>query len=117
MLKYRAPFTKQDGSSIPSWGLMPISKDCPFVDAAWNPEEKSLNLLVDSSKEYFREKAIKTEKGDYVRNKDGSYKTREIKYAQYYEHHLTNPDDIVFFLERYVTNNFVEEVTEEKEIA
>jgi hypothetical protein len=118
MLKYRTTYNAPDGKDLPTWGLMPMSKECPFVDGVWNPQEKVLTLLVDSSKSYFIDKAVKGEDGQFIKDRrTGALKVKEVQYPKYYEHHLNDQRDVDFFMETFVTNNFDEETIEEKELS
>lgn len=116
MFKYRLKIPTAEGKTVDSWGLMPIEKECAFVDGVYNPEDKSLTLLVDSSKDYFMNIAVKDEQGNPVKLRGGGYKVKEVQYPKYYEHVLTDDRDIQTFMVNFVMNNFSEEKVEEKEV-
>jgi len=95
-MKYHAVVMGRDGNEIKSWGVFPIGAT-KILDGIYNPESKSLSLLFDSVTNGPKEVKVSKDRGKeevQIRNVD-----------EYYRFHLLE-QDIPFFLETYVENNF-----------
>lgn len=96
LMKYHVTLDAKDGSKINSWGVFPIGPS-KILDGLYNPETKSLSLLFDSITEQY--------KAFEVPNKNNKPEIQHRKIDTYYDFSLPE-EDIQFFLDNYVENNF-----------
>lgn len=94
-MKCRVTIPLSTGETCQTWGLLPIG-ETKIIDGIYNPETKLLQLYIDSVSQQPTEMTV-IEKGREVRQ------TRKVD--MYYRHFLRE-EDIPFFLENYVENNF-----------
>lgn len=87
-----------------TWSLLPVSKDCAILDATYFPDEAGLLIMLDSKKETFMNRPVQNDRGESIKNKDGSYRTREVRFETYYEHFITDKEQINDFVKRFAVN-------------
>lgn len=95
-MKYHVTIQLKDGTTKKTWGIFPIGQT-KILDGIYNPEEKHLSLLFDSATEQYTPVRTKDDKGKITE----SYR----KIDTYYKFELPE-EDLSFFLENYVENNF-----------
>jgi hypothetical protein len=106
LMKYRASYNNQD-----SWALSPIG-ETSIIAGYYDPTTRVLALIHDSIKEGFTMAPKLDSAGDpELINKMGgrnseNIKQERVKIQKYFEHYLSHPDDIKWFLEKFVENNF-----------
>lgn len=98
LMKYHVSIKTQDGNRIETWGVCPISNTTKILDGIYNPESKELSLLLDSVTEQYTDYPVQ-------KGKDGKWEIQQRKLEQYYKLRLPE-QDIKFFLDNYVSNNF-----------
>lgn len=104
LMKYHVTLETQAGN-VKSWGVFPIGES-KILDGIYNPETRELSLLFDSVTEQYTP--------FQVEGKNGKIEVQQRKIDQYYRFRLT-AEDLSFFLENYVENNFeFEEIIEKK---
>jgi len=96
LMKYHVTIDVTDGRKIKTWGVFPI-QNCKILDGIYNPESKDLSILIDSVTERYTEFPVET--------KNGKVDVQYRKLDQYYRLKIAE-QDIPFFLESYVENNF-----------
>lgn len=96
-MKYHVTIELQDGKKVTTWGIFPIFGETKILDGIYNPDSKELTLVFDSVTEQYVPMEVPT--------KNGKYEIQQRKHDQYYRFKLAE-EDIPFFLEMYVENNF-----------
>lgn len=106
LMKYHCSIQTQEGTVIHTWGIYPILGNTKILDGIYDPENKTLKLLFDSVKENLV---------DYpVQKKDGKYEYQQRRLEDYYKGSISE-QDLPFFLDTYVENNF-EFIPDDKKI-
>ncbi len=85
-----------DGRTINTWGVFPIG-NTKILDGIYNPEGKHLTLLFDSVTEQYKPFEIP--------KANGKVEVQPRKIDTYYQFKLP-VDDLPYFLENLVENNF-----------
>lgn len=96
-MKYHVTIKTQDGRRIKTWGVFPVSNATKVLDGIFDPEAKRMTILLDSATEQYTDFPIA--------KSNGQWEVQQRKLDQYYKFHLTE-EDIPFFLDTYVENNF-----------
>lgn len=96
-MKYHVVIETPSGQRVNTWGVFPVLNTTKILDGVYDPESKILSLLLDSVTEQYTPFEIETPK----HKKEIQYRKLET----YYKFKLLE-DDIPFFLETYVDNNF-----------
>jgi hypothetical protein len=104
LMKYHVTIQAQDGRRIKTWGVFPIL-NCKVLDGIYNPEGKELSILFDSVTEQY----VPVE----VRTPNGKTEIQQRKMDQYYKFRLPE-EDIQFFIDNFVENDFAIEATVEE---
>lgn len=104
-MKYHVTIETRDGKQFKSWGIFPIGQT-KILDGIFNPETKQLSILFDSTTEQYT--PVQVEEGSKV-------KTQMRKLDTYYKFNLPE-EDVKFFLENYVENNFEFALAEDKKL-
>jgi hypothetical protein len=102
--KFLFKYETKTQSGQRNWGLFPLTENSAILDCSWVPEQSGLLVMMKYAKDSFINRPYTDDKGNYVKNRDGGYKTKETKFPTYYEHFMTNKDEIVHFLSEYVVN-------------
>jgi hypothetical protein len=89
--------------------LISISKDCPYNEAIYDPQEKVLAVISKEKKEAFQLVPKFTDKGDVLyikspRDNGKNYAEERRAIESWYEYYLDNPEDIRSFISVFGTN-------------
>ena len=88
-----------------SFGLMPISKDCPYTEGLFDPEAKILVLISTNKKESFHMLPLMDPEGKPVLAKNGKEYKRERKLLETYtEYYITEKVEIEEALKDHAVN-------------
>lgn len=87
----------EDGRVVTTWGVFPVG-ETKILDGIYNPESKVLQLMFDSVTERYKDWPVQDQKTKKVL-------IQERKLDTYYTFNLRS-EDIPFFLDNYVENNF-----------
>lgn len=101
-MKYHIELETSTNHKVATWGVLPATNNTKIIDGIYNPETKSLTLLLDSVTEQYKEMPVK--------GANGKYEAQLRKLPQYYKVQISEVD-IPAFLENYVENNFEMEAT------
>ncbi len=107
LMKYRSSFHE-----LPSWSLLPLTKDSSIVAGHYDPDRKVLALIGYNIKESLMAMPKLDENGIPMQIVKGgpkhpdNFKHERVRMEKYMEHYLSHPDDIKWFLENFVENNF-----------
>lgn len=96
----------------PTFKLMCVSNDCPFVEGIYLPEEKLL-IVVSKFKQHKFEYLPKLDddgnpqyaKTDPRVNKEKLFKRQRVQYDGNYDYTLSNIEDIKSFVKEYAQDN------------
>lgn len=97
LMKYHCSIQTEDGQVINTWGIYPVLNSTKIMDGIYDPVNKSLKLLFDSIKEDFHQVPMQKE--------NGKYEMQNRRVETYYKGSISE-EDITFFLDTYVDNNF-----------
>lgn len=106
-MKYRISFETNSGQKVTTWGVCPVTNNTKILDGIYNPEGKHLTLVYDSVTQNPKEFEIPDEKGKM---------RTQIRSAESYYQHKIQEEDIPFFLENYVENDFELEAAVESKL-
>ena len=97
LMKYHVELETTSGHKVKTWGIAPIGSNTKIVDGIYNPETEKLTILFDSITQRYKEFPVKLQ--------NGKYEMQHRKMDDYYRVELLK-EDIKFFLDNYVENNF-----------
>lgn len=98
LMKYHVEFETQDGRKLKTWGVLPVLNTTKVLDGIYDPDSKMLRLLIDSTAEQYVDFPIQVPK-------TGKWDVQQRKMFTYYKGKISH-EDIQFFLDTYVDNNF-----------
>lgn len=92
-----------------NFSLIPVTLDCPYVEAIFDPESKNLVVFNKCSQTRFRMFPKLNEQGDTAalkrpRQNGVTYPEERKQMESFVEHYIENPDDIRGFIKRFVVN-------------
>lgn len=103
MMIYSAKWNEQD-----SFRLIPITEDCPFNEAIYDPNQKVLAIISKNSKEKPMMMPKLSDKGlpTQIKKSDGTIGLQEqrVMMQAYYEYYITEKADIREFVEKFSIN-------------
>lgn len=99
----------QDYMDKPTFGLIPVSQDCPFVEAVFLPNTQQLAIMSKTTKETFHFFARLDDNGDPIPAKRrvesrNPYKEERKLINTFYEYYLKDEADIRRFIELFAMN-------------
>lgn len=99
----------QDYMDKPTFGLIPVSQDCPFVEAVFLPNTQQLAIMSKTTKETFHFFARLDDNGDPIPAKRrvesrNPYKEERKLINTFYEYYLKDEADIRRFIELFAIN-------------
>jgi hypothetical protein len=99
----------QEHRGMPTFSLIPIIEECPYVECIYVPDMKQLAVISKTTKDTFHFLPRIDDNGDVVqaraRKVQGRmYKEERKQIKTYYEYTLVNEDDIVSFIEMFAVN-------------
>ena len=113
--------TKADWGGKPSFKMIPISNDCPYVECIFDPDSKVLAVIGKIKKNVFHMMTKLDEAGDPVKRKitapgTNPYKQERKVVETYQEYYITDAEEIKNFINMMATNadyfnNFVSMLT------
>lgn len=87
--------------------LFPISKDCPYLEIVYMPEEKTLCIVNISKKLKYNFVPKLDESGDMIPVKGKAHRTfkeQREKIDIHHEHYLTKKEEIIEFVQMFAIN-------------
>jgi hypothetical protein len=89
--------------------LISISKDCPYNEAIYDPDQKILAVISKEKKESFQLVPKFTDKGDVLylkgnRENGKNYAEERRAIESWYEYYLDNVEDIKHFIDLFAEN-------------
>lgn len=99
--------------NIPTFRIIPISKDCPYVEAYYNPMYNVLGIVSLHKKTALHLTNKLDDNGDPILRKDAKtreanqqspYKQHKVTLENYEEHFITNREEIEWFIEHFAAN-------------
>jgi hypothetical protein len=93
----------------PNFTLIPVTMDCAYVEALFEPVSKSLVIFNKCTQTKFRMIPKINESGDHVMPKKPrpdrqTYCEERKQMESFYEHYLVDPQDIREFVKRFAVN-------------
>ncbi len=98
----------QEHRGFPTFSMIRMEEDCPFVECIFLPEEKRLAVITTIQKDTFHFLPKVDTNGDIVRAtkrpNGNQYKEERKALKTFYEYEIMNPDDIEEFINRVAIN-------------
>jgi len=99
----------QEFQGYPTFSLIRISSDCPYIECVFLPEQKNLAIITPIQKDSFHMFPKMDDNGDVMsaknrKNSDKGYKEERKPIKTYYEFNLVNLEEIVTFVEMFAVN-------------
>ena len=91
----------------PSFSLIPVDVNCPYVECLYNPAEKVLAIIGKTKKDTFHMIPRLDDEGSPIKAKGSSkepYKKQRIQQESYTEYYITNVDEIKNFIKIFAVN-------------
>ena len=100
---------KSDWNQQPTFKMIPLSKDCPYVECIYDPQSKVLALIGFTRKNVFHMMPKLDDNGDVVARKIRSegakaHKEERKTVETFQEYYLVDVDDIKAFLKIFAIN-------------
>lgn len=89
--------------------LIPLDKECPFIECIFDPSTTSLAVVSKEKKENYHMLPKVSDNGDIVkakrRREDGKpYDEQRVLLDTYYEYYIEEKDEITNFVTRFAVN-------------
>lgn len=93
---------------VGSFGLIPVTADCPYVECIYDPENKALAVIGISKKDKFQivPRLDDTGNPQPIKNpKDGqSVKMQRVVQESFSEYYIVDKKEIISFIEKFAIN-------------
>ena len=101
---------KSDWNNQPTFKMIPLFKDCPYIEGIYDPQSKVLALIGLTKKSVFHMMPKLDDNGDIVSRKvrtDGSktHKEERKTVETFQEYYLMDVEDIKAFINRFAVNS------------
>jgi hypothetical protein len=100
---------KSDWNNQPTFKMIPLSKDCPYVEGIYDPQSKVLALIGLTKKNIFHMMPKLDDNGDVVTRKvrteaSKTHKEERKTVETFQEYYLVDVEDIKAFLKIFAIN-------------
>ena len=100
---------KSDWNQQPTFKMIPVSVNCPYVECIYDPQSKVLALIGNIKKNVFHMMPKLDDNGEVVGRKVGTegsktYKEERRTVETFQEYYLVDSADIKAFLEMFAVN-------------
>lgn len=89
--------------------MMPITNDCPFNEAIYDPEQKVLAIVSKDRKDKPMMMPRLNDRGDLVpakrANGEAGWQEQRVIIPAYYEYYIEDINDIVKFVQKFAENH------------
>jgi hypothetical protein len=97
-------------ANMPSFSLMPINKECPFVEALYNPTAKTLAVIGKTTKETFHMIPRLDDNGHPQKLKHGAtpeepFKKQRVSQESYTEYYIIDKAEAEEFIKNFAINH------------
>jgi len=102
---------KSSYNDKPTFSLIPVSKDCPYVEGIFDTEKKVLAIIGSAKKQCFALVKSLDVNGDPIpvkigkRDDPAKYKQERLSVEKYQEYYIEDKEDINQFLEAVAENS------------
>lgn len=100
----------RDGSSLPSFRMIPVSNECPYLICEWDTSNNHLVVLSKEKKGELQAIPSITETGEFKKNKNGGQVVERRQMDEYFELNLTDTEGIQTFIEHMAINSDKKEI-------
>ena len=95
---------------LKSFSLMPIDKDCPYVEALYNPDARLLAVIGKTTKDTFHMVPRLDDSRKPINLKVGAteaepFKKQRIQQESYTEYYIIEPEEIEGFIKGFAVNH------------
>jgi len=100
---------KSDWGGKPTFRMIPVSKDCPFVECIFDPDSKVLAAIGHTKKNIMHMMTKLDENGDPVKRKiiapgTNPYKEERRTIETFQEYYITDAEEIKEFINMFAVN-------------
>lgn len=92
----------------PSFSLIPVDVNCPYIECLYNPAEKVLAIIGKTKKDTFHMIPRLDDEGLPIKSKSSNskepFKKQRIQQESYTEYYITNVDEIKDFIKMFAVN-------------
>ena len=97
-------------AQVPSFSLVPVTTDCPYVECLYNPMAKTLAIIGRNKKETFHMIPRLDDNGHPVKLKVGGtpqepFKKQRVNQESYSEYYITIASEVEEFIKTFTTNH------------
>ena len=97
-------------ANMPSFSLMPINNDCPYVEAMYNPTEKVLAVIGKTTKDTFHMIPRLDDNGHPQKLKHGGtseepFKKQRVSQPSYTEYYIVDQAEAEEFIKNFTINH------------
>lgn len=95
-------------ANMPTFSLMPVSKDCPFVECIYNPKAKTLAIIGKEKKDAFHMLPRLDPNGQPEKIKNSNPeapKTQRVSQETYKEYYITGVVEVEDFIKKFAVNH------------
>jgi hypothetical protein len=102
MLLITAPW----GENEKTFKLMPLTSDCPYIEAIFNAEHNVLAVISKDKKDsHFMVQKLNDEGAPEINKAKSGYKQQRVTLPKYYEYYITEQSEIDQFVELVAANS------------
>lgn len=100
---------KSDWGGKPTFKLIPINKECPYVEAIFDPESKILAVIGNTKKNLFHMMTKLDDNGDPVKRKtfgpgNNPYKEERKTVETFQEYYISDTEEVKTFIKLFAVN-------------
>jgi|694.fasta_scaffold00087_46 hypothetical protein len=97
--------TTMEWNGTPTFRMIPINIDCPYVDVIFDPREKTLAVISSSVKEKPQMLPKLNDKGQLMQLRGNDYAQERRIMEAYYEYYIQDLTDIETFVKHFAVNS------------
>jgi hypothetical protein len=98
--------TTMEWNGVPTFRMIPINIDCPYVDVIFDPREKTLAVISSSVKEKPQMLPKLNDKGQLMQLRGNNDYAQERRIMEaYYEYYIQDLTDIETFVKHFAVNS------------
>lgn len=100
--------TTSSWQNIPSFSLIPVNNDCPYVECLYNPMAKTLAIIGKTKKDTFHMIPRLSDDGHPMKAKQGTeekpFKMQRVNQESYTEYYITDVVEVENFIKSFAVN-------------
>jgi len=105
MMITRCETRLRDNSTLPSFRMIPIHHDCPFLMAEFDPTNSRLVILHKEKKEELQAIPAINDSGEFKKTKTGATVVERRTIPEWFELHISDNEGIIDFIKHMAINH------------